>query len=210
MSLSGSKPKAPVIKPVSIPYCGLFATLRSNYSLKRTAAYRWLCYHAVTRQRPLSSSVRPLKAVSLVRRRLSVHHVSSSTRRSAKSRSGWPAGRLQRALLVVPSRARPRVRRRTGAGARGFSSTLRRSGARSWRASRCFVAPASRAQSVFVCRWRACLAGHDCSASLPGWQCMRRLPFGTIGARRLRLRQLTCLTHRSSGPLRIGGSAIMP
>jgi len=29
-----------------------------NYSLKRTAAYRRLCYHAVTRQRPLSSSVR--------------------------------------------------------------------------------------------------------------------------------------------------------
>ena len=28
-----------------------------NYSLKRTAAYRRLCYHAVTRQRPLSSSV---------------------------------------------------------------------------------------------------------------------------------------------------------
>ena len=32
-----------------------------NYSLKRTAAYRRLCYHAVTRQRPLSSSVRPRK-----------------------------------------------------------------------------------------------------------------------------------------------------
>ena len=61
MSLSGSKPKAPVIKRVSIPYCGLFVTLRSNYSLKRTAAYRRLCYHAVTRQRPLSSSVRPRK-----------------------------------------------------------------------------------------------------------------------------------------------------
>ena len=32
--------------------------MRSNYSLKRTAAYRLLCYHAVMRQRPLSSSVR--------------------------------------------------------------------------------------------------------------------------------------------------------
>jgi len=30
----------------------------ANYSLKRTAAYRRLCYHAATRQRPLSSSVR--------------------------------------------------------------------------------------------------------------------------------------------------------
>jgi len=29
-----------------------------NYSLKRTAAYRRLCYHAPSRQRPLSSSVR--------------------------------------------------------------------------------------------------------------------------------------------------------
>jgi len=28
-----------------------------NYSLKRTAAYRRLCYHAIARQRPLSSSV---------------------------------------------------------------------------------------------------------------------------------------------------------
>ena len=34
---------------------------RANYSLKRTAASRRLCYHAVTRQRPLSSSVRPRK-----------------------------------------------------------------------------------------------------------------------------------------------------
>jgi len=33
---------------------------RPNCSLKRTAAYRRLCYHAPSRQRPLSSSVRPL------------------------------------------------------------------------------------------------------------------------------------------------------
>ena len=32
--------------------------MAANYSLKRTAAYRRLRYHAVTRQRPLSSSVR--------------------------------------------------------------------------------------------------------------------------------------------------------
>ena len=37
---------------------GVLLQLRPNYSLKRTAAYRRLCYHAVTRQRPLSSSVR--------------------------------------------------------------------------------------------------------------------------------------------------------
>ena len=35
----------------------VFVLRRHNYSLKRTAAYRRLCYHAVTRQRPLSSSV---------------------------------------------------------------------------------------------------------------------------------------------------------
>jgi len=37
-----------------------------NYSLKRTAAYRRLCYHAVTRQRPLSSSVRPHSALNAI------------------------------------------------------------------------------------------------------------------------------------------------
>ena len=39
-----------------------------NYSLKRTAAYRRLCYHGVTRQRPLSSSVRahPNKPMELI------------------------------------------------------------------------------------------------------------------------------------------------
>jgi len=37
--------------------------VRPNYSLKRTAAYRRLCYHAVTRQRPLSSSVMPHMAL---------------------------------------------------------------------------------------------------------------------------------------------------
>src|SRR5678816_641543 len=36
-----------------------------NYSLKRTAAYRRLCYHAVTRQRPLSSSVRQRRSMRL-------------------------------------------------------------------------------------------------------------------------------------------------
>ena len=44
-----------------------------NSSLKRTAAYRRLCYHAPSRQRPLSSSVRPHRSECL----LVVFHIAA-------------------------------------------------------------------------------------------------------------------------------------
>jgi len=71
-----------------------------NSSLKRTAAYRRLCYHAVTRQRPLSSSVRPRKQLfSVYHARRSVWYFASPIALAQRFRSCCRSAALACALL---------------------------------------------------------------------------------------------------------------
>src|SRR5437763_5198348 len=66
---------------------------------------------------------------------------------------------------------------------------------------------ALRAFAQSACKSRAgalSARGHDCTASLAGWQCIRYLLWHNSVMAGTGFRQVTCLTVRSSGPLRVG------
>ena len=82
-----------------------------------------------------------------------------------------------------------------------------RSGARSWRASRCFAAPASRAQSIQLPLARS--LGRPQPLGFVGRLAMHSsFLCGSIRPRRVWLQQVTCLTVRSSGPSRGSGGVL--